>query len=103
VHLRVVRDLAHWRTVLDAAGITFGIVGTLEEVADDAQMHAIGALARSADGAHLMVMNPLRIDGAPHATPRAAPALGEHGTAVLREAGYSDAEITRLRTLRVLA
>ena len=32
------RDLAEWRTILDAAGVTFGVVGTVDDVADDAQM-----------------------------------------------------------------
>ena len=42
--------LSHWRAALDAAGITFGIVGTVDEIADDPQMHAIGALTRFEGG-----------------------------------------------------
>ncbi len=97
------RPLSHWRAALDAAGITCGIVGTVEEVADDAQMHAIGALAMFEDDTRLTVMNPLQIDGAPHARPRHAPEVGQHGTEVLREAGYSESEIARLRELKALA
>ena len=32
--------LAHWRRTLDAAGLTFGIVGTVEEAAADEQARA---------------------------------------------------------------
>jgi crotonobetainyl-CoA:carnitine CoA-transferase CaiB-like acyl-CoA transferase len=97
------RPLSHWRAALDAAGITFGIVGTVDEVADDAQMHAIGALARSENDTRLTVMNPLQIDGVTRSAPRHAPAVGQHGAEVLREAGYSEDEIGRLRALKVLA
>lgn len=97
------QPLAHWRAALDAAGITFGIVGTVAEVADDPQMHAIGALAQFEDDTGLTVMNPLQIDGIERPAPRHAPAVGQHGAEVLREAGYSDAEIARLRALNVLA
>jgi formyl-CoA transferase len=97
------RPLSHWRTALDEAGITFGIVGTVDEVADDAQMHAIGALARFENDTRLTVMNPLQIDGVARTTPRHAPDVGQHGAEVLREAGYSETEIARLRALKVLA
>ncbi len=97
------RPLSHWRAALDEASITFGIVGTVDEVADDAQMHAIGALARFENDTRLTVMNPLQIDGAARTTPRHAPDVGQHGAEVLREAGYSEAEIARLRELKVLA
>jgi formyl-CoA transferase len=97
------RPMAHWRAALDAAGITFGIVGTVDEVADDEQMHAIGALACFENDTRLTVMNPLQLDGETRVTPRHAPSVGQHGTEVLREAGYSESEISRLRDLKILA
>jgi crotonobetainyl-CoA:carnitine CoA-transferase CaiB-like acyl-CoA transferase len=97
------RPLAHWRAALDAAGITFGIVGTLDEVPDDPQMHAIGALRQFENDTQLTVMNPLHIAGEPHLPPRHAPEVGQHGADILREAGYSEAEIARLRALKVVA
>src|SRR5262249_57662385 len=36
------RDLADWRTILDAAGVTFGAVQSVNETADDKQMQQIG-------------------------------------------------------------
>jgi formyl-CoA transferase len=97
------RDLADWRTHLDAAGVTFGAVQSVNETADDAQMHQIGALVPFADGAGLTVSSPFQLEGETKVAPRRAPAIGEHTDVVLREAGYAPEEIQRLRALGVLA
>jgi formyl-CoA transferase len=97
------RDLADWRIALDAVGVTFGIVGTVNEALDDAQMRHSGALVPFADGLQETVMTPFHIDGIDKVPARRAPAVGEHNAAVLREAGYSEAEIERLRGLGVVA
>ena len=97
------RDLADWRTILDAAGVTFGGVQSVNETADDAQMQQIGALVPFADGAGLTVSSPFQLEGETKVAPRRAPAIGEHTDVVLREAGYTTGEIERLRALGVLA
>ena len=97
------RDLADWRTRLDAAGVTFGAVRSVNETADDQQMHQIGALVPFADGAGLTVSSPFHLEGETKVAPRRAPAIGEHTDVVLREAGYAPDEIERLRALGVLA
>jgi len=89
-------DLAHWRPRLDAAGITFGLIGTLADIDDDVQMRHAGALVASAHGAGTTVANPVLLDGVPQRPPGPAPALGQHSLAVLREAGYDDAQIDAL-------
>ncbi|MBM3650336.1 MAG: CoA transferase [Alphaproteobacteria bacterium] len=96
------RDLAEWRTVLEAAGVTFGAVYTVNEAADDAQSRTIGALVPFADGASLTVSSPFHLDGETKVAPQRAPAVGQHSEAVLRGAGYSADEIARLRALGVL-
>jgi crotonobetainyl-CoA:carnitine CoA-transferase CaiB-like acyl-CoA transferase len=97
------RDLDDWRAILDSVGVTFGIVGTVNEVLDDRQMQDSGALVPFADGAHLTVSSPFHVDGVEKVPARRAPGIGEHGETVLREAGYSGDEIARLRALGVLA
>jgi crotonobetainyl-CoA:carnitine CoA-transferase CaiB-like acyl-CoA transferase len=97
------RDLDDWRRILDGVGVTFGIVGTVNEVLDDQQMRDCGALVPFADGAHLTVSSPFHIDGVDKVPARRAPAIGQHSEAVLREAGYCADDIARLRTLGVLA
>jgi formyl-CoA transferase len=96
------RDLADWRGILDAAGVTFGVVGTLEDVPADEQMRACGGLVRFADGKGETVSSPFQLAGAAKAPPRRAPAIGQHSEELLREAGYAADEIGRLRSLGVL-
>ena len=97
------RDLEAWRKILDGVGVTFGIVGTVNETLDDRQMRDSGALVPFEDGAHLTVSSPFHIDGVDKVPARRAPAVGQHSEAVLREAGYAADDIARLRGLGVLA
>lgn len=91
------RDLADWRKRLDAAGITFGLTGTLDEIRDDPQMRESGALVPYDGGNVLTISTPFAIAGEAKTPPRAAPELGQHSSEILRELGYDDAAIGRLR------
>jgi crotonobetainyl-CoA:carnitine CoA-transferase CaiB-like acyl-CoA transferase len=95
------RDWPEWRAILDAAGIAFGIVGTLDDIPDDPQMRASGALVPLHDpaaGASLTVDSPISLDGQDKVPAGPAPAIGQHTVAVLREAGFDEADIDRLLT-----
>jgi formyl-CoA transferase len=96
------RDLAEWRTILGAAGVTFGAVHAVDETAGDAQLRDIGALVPFADGNGLTVSCPFHLDGEEKVAPRRAPSVGQHSEEVLEEAGYSSGDIGRLRSLGVL-
>jgi formyl-CoA transferase len=96
------RDMLEWRAILEAAGVTFGAVYTVDEAADDRQSRDIGALVPFADGNGLTVSSPFHVDNATKVAPTRAPAVGQHSEAVLRDAGYSTDEIARLKTLGVL-
>jgi formyl-CoA transferase len=96
------RDLAEWRTILEKAGVTFGPVCSIDEAADDEQSRRIGALVPFADGVHLTVSSPFHLEGETKVAPVRAPAVGQHSEAVLRDAGYSADEITKLKSLGVL-
>ena len=97
------RDMAEWRKILDGVGVTFGVVGKIDEAIDDTQMQAIGAIVPFADGKTLTVSSPFHLDGEEKVAPRYAPKIGQHSDDVLLEAGYSADEIGRLRSLGVLA
>ncbi len=91
------RDLADWRARLDAAGISFGVVGTLDDIPNDEQMRVSGAIVPFADGNGLTVAAPFAISGASQAAPRRAPqTVGQHSEEVLAQAGFSANEIQEL-------
>ena len=92
------RSLAEWRPLLDSRGLTFGIVGTVEEVATDPQALAAGILRPLADTGLMTIDSPFTITDEAKVPVTVAPGQGEHTSALLREAGYSEAEIGALRT-----
>ncbi len=96
------RDLTEWRTILNAAGVTFGAVHSVDEASGDLQFQQIGALVPFADGKGLTVSSPIHLDGETKVAPRRAPSIGQHTGEVLQEAGYSTDDIERLRALGVL-
>ena len=95
------RDQAEWRRILDEAGLIFGIVADMDEIADDEQILASAALVPFTDGT-MTVNSPLWMEGQEKVKPRRAPKVGEHSDEVLRDAGYSDAEIEALRAEGVI-
>jgi crotonobetainyl-CoA:carnitine CoA-transferase CaiB-like acyl-CoA transferase len=93
------RDWAEWRDRLEATGIAFGVVGTLDDIPVDVQMRASGALVPFEDprsGASLTVNSPLWIDGQVKVPPSLPPTVGEHTVEVLRGAGFAAEEIDQL-------
>jgi len=94
------RPWPEWRQRLDTHRITFGTVGTIEDIPDDEQMLASGAIKVTGDpgiGAPYVVDTPLWVDGTQKVPARAAPALGADNDAVLAEAGFSETEVAALK------
>jgi formyl-CoA transferase len=96
------RDLAEWRSILEATGVAFGPVYSVDEAADDRQARDIGAIVAFADGNGFTVSSPFHLDEATKIAPMRAPAVGQDSETVLRDAGYSAGEIARLKGLGVL-
>jgi formyl-CoA transferase len=94
------RPLAEWRELLNAAGLTYGVAQTLDELAHDPQLLANHVLVPIDDGSaepHLTIDSPVRLDQAPKVRPRPAPELGEHTESVLGDLGFDAAAIEDLR------
>ena len=97
------KDLAIWRSVLDTNDLITGAVATLEDIPGDKQMLANDVLVPFGNEGMLTVSSPFWITEADKATPRHAPAIGEHSDEILRAAGYAEADIARLRASGAVA
>ena len=91
------KDFAEWRSILDTAGIIFGVVAKMDDIAEDPQMLASEALVPFTDSETMTVNSPIWLKGQEKVKPRRAPNVGEHSEEVLRAAGYSASEIRALR------
>jgi len=95
----------HWVDLLNDAGVPAGPVYTVPQVFEDPQVRHLGA-ARTVPawqgGERVMVTQPVTLARTPADIARTAPGWGEHTDEVLREAGYDDDAIGRLRDARAI-
>jgi len=88
---------AHWRRVLDEAGVTFSLVAVVTDHPNDEQLYANGLLPDIVDGLGLKTVDsPFKVLDEPKVEPRLAPALGQHSRAILEEFGCTPAQIEAL-------
>jgi crotonobetainyl-CoA:carnitine CoA-transferase CaiB-like acyl-CoA transferase len=90
---------AECQAALDRSGVPCSPYRTVEEAMADPQLAHRQAFAevRDAGGTFKALNPPFRFSGAPAAARPFVAALGEHGDAVLAEAGYSPEEIDAFR------
>src|ERR1044072_1250047 len=97
------RDLAEWRKILDGNGLVFGVVGILDDIPNDRQMIENEVLVPFENDTMLTINSPIWVDGTKKVQPRKPPGLGEHSDEILRNAGYDDAAIAKLRAAGAVA
>lgn len=88
-----------WGVIFDEHNIIWGPVLGLHEVVVDDQAQAVGmfpTIEHPELGEYRTVRSPLRIHGVDTDPTAPSPSIGEHGRAVLRDAGLDDAEVERL-------
>jgi crotonobetainyl-CoA:carnitine CoA-transferase CaiB-like acyl-CoA transferase len=98
-HVFGAHPLAHWKSVLNAAHLPYGVVQIWEEIVKDPQLLADQVLVPIADGGvnpRMTVDSPVVIQESPKVAPRVAPELGEHTDQILEELGFSAAQIDDL-------
>ncbi|MDZ7784505.1 MAG: CoA transferase [Halioglobus sp.] len=91
---------------LDAAGVPFGKVNTIREFEEDPQARhnrTIFDAEHPEAGTMRYIRYPGHLSETPASLHRHPPRLGEHGAEILREAGYSDAQIEELAQDGVVA
>ena len=92
------RTLAEWISRLKSARLTFSPINRIEDVATDPQAAACGAVIESANSEMPRTLAaPFQLAGSPPRPAGPAPAIGQQTDEVLREAGFSAAEIAELR------
>jgi crotonobetainyl-CoA:carnitine CoA-transferase CaiB-like acyl-CoA transferase len=92
----VTRTKAEWIAVFEGAGVPVGPVNTIGEALAHPQTRARGMvvdLVHPQAGATKALGCPIHFSATPTKITRPAPLLGEHTREVLREYGYSDAEV----------
>jgi crotonobetainyl-CoA:carnitine CoA-transferase CaiB-like acyl-CoA transferase len=99
------RDFVDIRAALDANLVTFGVMSSLMETPNDAQMRENGVFVGTEGievGRGELVDSPIWLSGVKKRAPRRAPRLGEHTDEVLTELGYAAAAIERMRAERAV-
>lgn len=94
------RTAAEWLSLLAAADLPAAPVHDLETIFEDAHLLATGFFGTEehpSEGRLTRMAVPVRFSATPTGERRPAPRLGEHGAAILAEAGYGTAEIAALR------
>ncbi len=89
------RDAAEWVELLNEAGVPSGPIYSIDQAFADPQVRHLGIAEKLDDVAYLG--QPVTLSRTPSRVAAHPPALGEHTDAVLREIGYDDAAIERLR------
>ena len=92
------RDWAHWRLKWQEFGIPVGLIGRLQDLPEDAQALASGAVvATNNPEMPLTLAAPFTLAAAPVPPAEPAPKLGEHTDAILKAAGMTPDDIATLR------
>ena len=98
------RTLAEWRKILDGNGLVFGVVGILDDIPNDKQMIENEVLVPFENDTMLTISSPIWVDGSQQGARRASrPGIGEHSDEILRNAGYDEAAIRKLRASGAVA
>jgi len=93
------RTTAEWQRLLGEADIPHQTINSIDDLLDDAHLRATGFISEDeqpGQGRVRTMGNPTTWSGTPLGALGPAPGLGQHSAEVLREAGFTDADISHL-------
>ncbi|NNF78659.1 MAG: CoA transferase [Rhizobiales bacterium] len=96
---------AYWLDLLDQNGVPAGPIYKVDEMFEDPQVQHLKMapeVHHHARGGIKVVGQPLALERTPASLTRAAPDAGEHTDEILKEAGFDECSIKRLRTNAVV-
>jgi formyl-CoA transferase len=96
------RPAAFWVEQLEAAGVPCGPINNIAQALADPQVAARALridLPHPTAGVVPLVANPIKLSATPPRYEHPPPTLGQHTADILRECGFDDAEIARLKSL----
>jgi len=93
--------MEHWYRIFNGVHVTFGAVRDPEDVIKDPQLEAndiVVPLEGAGETLKRTISSPIQIHDVQKVPARRAPEIGEHDSEILKELGFSSAEIGRLQT-----
>ena len=99
------RSSAEWMALFDQYDVPVNLVAEVEEKGIDEQVLINNMAVKPEDpgfGVPLLVKHPIQVTSVPPVAPKAPPGPGEHSDEILRELGYSDAEIAAMHERGVI-
>jgi len=99
------RKSSEWIDLLNAAGVPCGPINAVDQVFADPQVQHLGAATEVTHpklGRYKVLAQPARLSRTPAAVVAATPDPGQHTDEILRELGYGDNDISRLREQKVV-
>ena len=96
---------AEWVEILNAAGVPCGPIYSMDQVFADPQVRHLQAAAEVEHrtlGRIRLINQPVKLSRTPAKLATASPERGEHTDEVLREAGYSESEISDFKTKKAV-
>src|SRR6476660_1449215 len=94
------QPMAHWYEAFNGVHVTFGAVRGPQEVINDPQLRSndiVVPLEGAGGKLTSTISSPIQVHGVNKVTAKRAPKIGEHNDEVLRQLGFSAAEIDGLR------